>query len=46
MDLKFSRLEPLGLQWLVNACSYLQKRDFIKNGFSQSGITSALDSYV
>ena len=46
VDLKLSRLKPLGLQWLVNACSYVQRNDFIQNGFSEAGITSALTSYI
>ena len=46
VNLKLSRLKPLGLQWLVNACSYLQGSDFIQNGFSEARITSALSSYI
>lgn len=46
VDLKLSRLKPLGLQWLVNACSYVQRSDFIQNGFSEAGISSALTSYI
>ena len=46
VDLKLSRLKPLGLKWLVNTCSYLQRNDFIQNGFSESGITSALSPYI
>ena len=46
VDLKLSRLKPLGLQWLVNACGYMERSDFIQNGFSEAGITSALTSYI
>jgi len=46
VDLKLSRLKPLGLQWLVNTSSYLQRNDFIQNGFSEAGIISALTSYI
>ena len=45
VDLKFSRLKPLGLKWLMEACSYVEMNDFIKNGFFESGITTALSSY-
>ena len=46
VDLKLSRLKPLGLKWLVNAYSYLQNIHFIQNGFAEAGITSALGSYI
>ena len=36
IDLKLSQLKPLGLKWLIEACSYI---DFIKNGFLEAGIT-------
>ena len=45
IDLKLSRLKPLGLKWLVEACSYLEMNDFIKNGFLEAGITAVLSSY-
>ena len=45
VDLKLSRLKPLRLKWLVEACSYVEMKDFIKNGFFEAGITAALSSY-
>ena len=45
IDLKLSRLKPLGLKWLVEACSYVEMNDFIKNGFLEAGITTVLPSY-
>ena len=46
IDLKLSKLKPLGLQWLVEACHYVEKNNFIKNGFTEAGITKILNSYV
>jgi len=46
VDLKLTRLKPLGLQWLSDACSYVERNDFIQNGFSEAGITSILSPYV
>ena len=46
VDLKLTRLKQLGLQWLVDACSYVERNDFIQNGFSEAGITSTLSPYV
>ena len=46
IDLKLSKLKPLGLQWLVEACHYVEKNNFIKNGFTEAGITEILNSYV
>ena len=45
IDLKLSQLKPLRLKWLVEACSYLEMNDFIKNGFLEAGITTVLSSY-
>ena len=44
IDLKLSKLKPLGLQWLVEACHYVEKNNFIKNGFTEAGITEILNS--
>ena len=46
VDLKLTRLKPLGLQWLVNACKYMERNSFIQNGFSEAGITSTLSPYI
>ena len=46
VDLKLTRLKPLGLQWLIDACSYVERNNFIQNGFSEAGITSTLSPYV
>ena len=46
IDLKLSKLKPLGLQWLVEACHHVEKNNFIKNGFTEAGITEILNSYV
>jgi len=39
VDLKLTRLKPLGLQWLVDAYSYVERNDFIQNKFSKAGIS-------
>ena len=36
IDLKLSRLKPLGLKWLTEACLYIEMIDFIKNGFLEA----------
>ena len=36
IDLKLSRLKPLGLKWLVEACSYISMNYFIRNGFLEA----------
>ena len=46
VDLKLTRLKPLGLQWLSDACRYVERNDFIQDGFSEAGITSTLSLYV
>ena len=46
IDLKLSKLKPLDLQWLVEACRYVERNNFIKNGFTEAGITEMLDGYV
>ena len=45
IDLKLSWLKPLGLKWLIEACSYIEMNDFIKNGFLEAGITTVLSTY-
>ena len=45
IDLKLSRLKSLGLKWLIEACSYIETNDFIKNGFQEAGITTVLSTY-
>jgi len=46
IDLKLIRLKPFGLQWLVDACSYIEHNDLIQNGFSEAGITAKLSPYI
>ena len=38
IDLKLSKLKLLGLQWLVEACHYVETNNFIKSGFTEAGI--------
>ena len=45
IDLKLSRLKPLEFKWLVEACSYINMNDFIRNGFLEAGITTVLSPY-
>ena len=43
VDLRMSKLKPLGADWLVKAHQYLQNNTSLaKNGFRAAGITSAL----
>ena len=44
IDLKLSKLKPLGLQWLVEACHYVEKNNFIKSGFTEAGIMEILNA--
>ena len=44
IDLKLSILKPLGLKWLEEACHYIERNDFIRNGFAEAGITEVVDS--
>jgi len=45
-DLKLCNLKPLGFKWLKEACAYVKKNNFIKNGFIEARITEALSSCV
>ena len=44
IDLKLSKLKPLGLQWLVEACHYVEKNNFIKSDFTEAGIMEILNA--
>ena len=47
VDLWLSVLKPLGFQWLMDACFYIQSRKMmIMNGFQEAGITEALTGMV
>jgi len=46
IDLKLSELKLLGFKWLKEACAYVEKHDFINNGFIEAGITEVLSSCV
>ena len=40
INLKLSILKPLGLKWLEEACHYVERNDFIHNGFAETGISA------
>ena len=44
IDLKLSILKLLGLKWLEEACHYVEKNDFICNGFAEAGITETVNA--
>ena len=47
IDLRLSVLKPLGFQWLMDACFYIQsKKEMIVNGFHEAGITDTLAGIV
>ena len=46
IDLKLSILKPLGFQWLVNACAYVEATDIIRNGFRETGITDVIQDTI
>ena len=46
IDLKLGQLKPLGFKWLEEACAYVERNNFIRNGFLEAGITEALSSCV
>ena len=43
IDLKLSILKPLGLKWL-EACHYVERNGFIRDGFAEAGITDAVNA--
>ena len=44
VDLKLSVMKPLGAQWMIKLCDYLQsKPEIIQNGFKHVGINSTLN---
>lgn len=44
VDLRMSKMKPLGAAWLVGAYHYLQNNvSLAKNGFRAAGITSCLE---
>jgi len=44
IDLKLSILKPLNLKWLEEACNYVERNNFIRNGFAEAGITAVVSA--
>jgi len=45
VDLRFSRMKPLGAKWLVDLFDYLKgKPEIIKNGLKEAGVLDCIKS--